>query len=109
MWTWKLWHNIIGFVDNEAVQELLEECVKMKNLNHVHVMTLKGVCLDGGPVPYIVMPYMANGSLLSYLKKKRSNLTVSTAGDISGDEEFENQSQVSNLLKVATTSSKCNN
>ena len=55
-------------------------------------MTLKGVRLDGRPVPYIVLPYMANGSLLSYLKKERSNLTVSTAGDIS---EEEKQSQVS--------------
>ena len=85
--------KVIGFVDNEAVQELLSECAKMKNLNHLHVMTLKGVCLDGGPVPYIILPYMANGSLLSYLKKERSNLTVSMTGDISGKEE--KQSQVS--------------
>ena len=83
----------IGFVDNEAVETLLRECVKMKSLNHLHVMTLKGVCLDGGPVPYIVLPYMANGSLLSYLKKERSNLIVSMAeGDSS---EKERQSQVS--------------
>ena len=85
--------KVIGFVDNEAVQELLSECAKMKNLNHLHVMTLKGVCLDGGPVPYIILPYMANGSLLSYLKKERSNLTVSMTGDISGEED--KQSQVS--------------
>ena len=39
-------------------------------------MELKGVCLDGGPVPYLVLPYMANGSLLSYLKKQRSSLVV---------------------------------
>ena len=84
---------IIGFIDNEAVWKLLSECVKMKNLNHLHVMTLKGVCLDGGPVPYIVLPYMANGSLLSYLKKERSNLTVSMEEDDSGEEE--RQSQVS--------------
>ena len=79
--------GIVGFIDNEAVQELLSECIKMKNLNHQNVMTLKGVCLDGGPVPYIILPYMANGSLLSYLKKERSNLTRSTAGDVSGEEE----------------------
>ena len=83
----------IGFIDNEAVEELLSECVKMKNLNHLHVMTLKGVCLDGGPMPYIVLPYMANGSLLSYLKMERSNLTVSMGG---GDNiEEEDQSLVS--------------
>ena len=88
----------IGFIDNEAVQELLSECVKMKNLSHLNVMTLKGVCLDGGPVPYIVLPYMANGSVLSYLKKERSNLTVSTAGDISGEEG--KQSQVSTMCQI---------
>ena len=93
----KLNNGIIGFIDDEAVQELLRECVKMKNLNHLHVMTLKGVCLDGGPVPYIVLPYMANGSLLSYLKKERSNLTVSMASD-SGEEE--RQSEVSTICQI---------
>ena len=83
----------IGFIDNEAVQELLSECIKMKSLNHLHVMTLKGVCLDGGPVPYIVLPYMANGSLLSYLKKERPNLTVPMAEGDSDEEE--RQSRVS--------------
>ena len=88
----------VGFIDNEAVHELLTECIKMKNLKHLHVMTLKGVCLDGGPVPYIVLPYMANGSLLSYLKKERSNLTVSTAEDVSGEEE--KQSHVSMMCQI---------
>ena len=94
-----MWHAwLLGFIDNEAVQqELLSECVKMKSLNHLHVMTLKGVCLDGGPVPYIVLPYMANGSLLSYLKKERSNLTVSRVEGDSGEEEM--QSQVSLINK----------
>ena len=85
------WYDKIGFIDNDAVHELLSECIKMKNLNHLHVMTLKGVCLDGVPVPYIVLPYMANGSLLSYLKKERANLTVSTDDTSETDEK---QSQV---------------
>ena len=58
------------------MQELLSECAKMKNFDNLHVMSLKGVCLDGGPVPFIVLPYMANGSLASYLKKERKNLVV---------------------------------
>ena len=84
-----------------AVQELLSECVKMKNFHHLHVMTLKGVCLDGGPVPYIVLPYMANGSLLSYLKKERKNLIISRAND-SNIEEEEEQSQVSFTCLIRT-------
>ncbi len=54
----------------------------MKHFNHPNVMTLIGVCLDGGPVPYIVLPFMANGSLLSYLIKERVNLIVRKENDI---------------------------
>ena len=49
----------------------------MYNFNHLHILTLKGVCLDGGPAPYIIMPFMANGSLLVYLKENRDKLIVS--------------------------------
>ena len=90
--------GMVGFIHNEVVQELFSECLKMKNLNHPHVMTLKRVCLDGGPVPYIVLPYMTNGSLLSYLKKEQLNLTVSTA-DMNDGEENSRQFQVSMNLQ----------
>ena len=46
----------------------------MKDLNHPNVLNLVGVCLDGGPDPFIITPFMENGSLLSYLKKNRSTL-----------------------------------
>ena len=49
----------------------------MSSFDHPNVLTLIGVCLDGGPAPYIVMPFMFNGSLLSHLKKERSNLVIS--------------------------------
>ena len=49
----------------------------MYKFDHIHVLTLKGVCLDGGPAPYIIMPFMANGSLLAYLKQNRENLVLS--------------------------------
>ena len=44
----------------------------MKDFNHPHILCLLGVCFntpDGSP--YIVLPYMANGSLKKYLKEKR--------------------------------------
>ncbi len=50
----------------------------MKDFSHPNVLSLFGVSLDAGQSPYIVMPYMANGSLLNYLKKERANLTVDT-------------------------------
>ena len=61
----------------------------MKDFDNLHVMTLKGVCLDGGPVPYIVLPYMANGSLLTYLRKQRSNLVLEKNAD--GENEMQSQ------------------
>ena len=46
-------------------------------------MGLIGMCLeiDAGSPPYIVMPYMANGSLLDYLKKERNNLVLTESAD----------------------------
>ena len=55
---------------------MLEESLKMKHFDHMHVMTLLGVCLDADPAPYIIMPYMAHGSLLSYLKRERNSLLL---------------------------------
>ena len=43
----------------------------MKDFKHRHIMPLIGVCLDSGVG--VVMPYMANGSVLNYLKEKRSH------------------------------------
>ena len=54
----------------------MKECVKMSTLDHPNILTLIGVCMDGGPAPYIVMPFMFNGSLLAHLKKERENLVI---------------------------------
>ena len=67
---------IIGFVQNELVRDLLKECVKMQELDHPNVLRLIGVCLDGGPAPYLVMPFMDNGSLLSHLKAERESIVL---------------------------------
>ena len=58
------------------MRELLKECAKMHKFDHPNVLKLIGVCLDGGPAPYIIMPFMANGNLLSYLKRERDDLIV---------------------------------
>ena len=60
---------------------MLEESSKMKDLSHPNVLSLIGVCLDAGSAPYIITPFMGNGSLLSYLKKERHTLTVSNAAE----------------------------
>ena len=65
-----------GFVHKDLVEDLLKECAKMYEFSHPNVLKLVGVCLDGGPVPYIIMPFMANGSLLTHLKEERKNLVL---------------------------------
>ena len=48
----------------------------MQRFQHSNVLNLIGVCIDSGEAPYIIMPYMANGSLLTYLRKERPQLTI---------------------------------
>ena len=66
-----------GFYDKSTVRDMLKECSKMSKFDHPNVLTLIGVCLDGGPAPFIIMPFLMNGSLLAYLKKNRGRLVVS--------------------------------
>ena len=65
-----------GFVDKLIINELMVECTKMAALDHPNVLRLIGVCLDGGPAPYLIMPFMFNGSLLSYLQTERNGLVL---------------------------------
>lgn len=67
---------MLGFVQEHLVKDLLKECTRMFEFDHPNVLKLTGVCLDGGPAPFIIMPYMANGSLLARLRKDREGLVV---------------------------------
>ena len=64
---------------------ILKEIRQMKNFDHPNVMKLIGVCkangVSGG-APSIIMPYMARGSLLSYLKKERGQLMPGADADV---------------------------
>ena len=70
-----------GYFNQIEIEKIMEESLKMKNFSHPHVMGLIGLCLNAGPAPYIVMPYMANGSLLHYLKRERSSLVLKDDAD----------------------------
>ena len=78
----------VGFYDHGMVRDMLKECSRMSTFDHVNVLTLKGVCLDGGPAPYIIMPFMANGSLLAYLRKNRKSLVISIEDDDGEDVSY---------------------
>ena len=49
----------LGSYSQDEVNELLTESFRMKQLSHPNVMGLIGNCVDAGPAPYIVLPYMA--------------------------------------------------
>ena len=76
-----------GFYDSATVRDMLKECSKMSKFDHPNVLTLNGVCLDGGPAPFIIMPFMINGSLLAYLRKNRAILVISGDTDSQDDNE----------------------
>ena len=71
-----------GVFSANELDSMFKESFKMLKFNHQNVMRLIGVCIEKGPSPYIVMPYMAYGSLLSYLKKHRAELTIANNDDI---------------------------
>ena len=70
----------LGFFDQSDIADFLKECLKMKAFTHPHVMGILGICLDG-QTPYVVMPFMANGSLHTYLRKHRVELLISEDED----------------------------
>lgn len=60
----------IGVFDDSSITELVDEIMKMKDLSHMNILTLMGVALDARKTPYLLMPFMANGSLCEYLRKE---------------------------------------
>ena len=68
--------TFVGMYDASGLNNLIEESLKMSKFHHPNVMKLIGVCIDMGEYLYVVMPYMIHGSLLTYLKKRRAELTI---------------------------------
>ena len=58
------------------IHNLKEEVLKMQSFNHPNVMSLIGVCENFCGGPAVVMPFMANGSILDYLRRERRNLML---------------------------------
>ena len=59
----------------EQLSAFLAESLIMKDFHHPHILGLLGVCFDAPDgSPYIVLPFMANGSVKTYLKQKRAHV-----------------------------------
>ena len=73
----------LGLFTMRDLLNMMSEILKMQDFSHPHVMTLMGMSFDAANTPSMVMPYMANGSLLSYLKMNRALLlVVDVAADV---------------------------
>ena len=69
-------HSNIGAYTEMEVDEILGEALKLKSFVHQNVLNLIGVSFESSETPYIITPYMVNGSLLSYLRKERKSLVL---------------------------------
>lgn len=61
----------------EKLKSFLRESAVMKDFLHPNVLQVLGISLeteDG--LPYILLPYMANGDLKTFLKSKRPEALV---------------------------------
>ena len=71
------YHTITDYNSLEKLKSFLRESAVMKNFHHPNVLQVLGISLeteDG--LPYIVLPYMANGDLKTFLKNKRPDALV---------------------------------
>ena len=58
------------------LESFLHESAVMRNFDHPNVLSILGVGLDPDDgLPFIVLPFMANGNLKMYLINKRSKAT----------------------------------
>ena len=76
-----------GSFNRDDTEDLIRESVLMFKFDHPNIISLIGLCLDAGPSPYIILPFMENGSLLSYIKKNRAILrtNIDTEDEIVGE------------------------
>ena len=73
---WILLYTTGENATQQEVDDFIAESVIMVDFDHPNVMRLMGVCLDADDgLPLIVLPYMENGDLRSFLKEKRLNNT----------------------------------
>ena len=66
--------TLFAIDNNENLKSFVNEYILMKKLDHPNVLAVLGICLESNHesgLPFMVLPFMYNGDLKSYLKKKR--------------------------------------
>ncbi|XP_069141590.1 hepatocyte growth factor receptor-like [Argopecten irradians] len=54
------------------IGEFMNEALIMKDFDHPNVLSLIGVCVDKAEFPLVILPFMANGDLLAYIRDERN-------------------------------------
>ncbi|XP_061187116.1 hepatocyte growth factor receptor-like [Saccostrea echinata] len=58
------------------VNAFLNEALIMKDFDHPNVLTLIGITMDKGEFPMVILPFMHNGALLTYIRDEENMPTV---------------------------------
>lgn len=57
-------------LDEDVLETILREGVVMSNFNHPRLVSLIGLCLSSRTNPIVILPFMPNGNLRTYIKDK---------------------------------------
>ena len=69
--------TFIALFSSNDVERLTNEIITMLSFDHPNVMSLIGVCLDK-EMPLLIMPFMANGSVLEYVTQHKEDLRLTS-------------------------------
>jgi len=72
-------YNFAGDNSMGSLKSLLHEIILMKNFHHPNVLNILGVGFDTdseGGRPFIILPFMVNGDLKTFLKNKRQKAKI---------------------------------
>jgi proto-oncogene tyrosine-protein kinase Met len=59
-----------------GIKSFLDEGLIMRDFSHPNVLKLRGICFDENDLPMILLPFMAKGDLLSYIRNAKNCLTL---------------------------------
>ena len=63
------------------VDHLAKEVSTMLSFEHMNIMSLLGVCVEGD-TPLLIMPFMTNGCVLGFVKHHKDELFCSNAMEL---------------------------
>ena len=99
-WSIFVWRNELGWVkvinearlicslfsditlDHNTLEDFLREGLIMRDFTHQNVLSLIGVAVADHGMPMIVLPFMSNGSLKSYVMKPKVQVSYSVTQTI---------------------------